>query len=217
VNVYDAHDQTQSRPGSHFAVIRPLRAGTCRVTKLAAALSLLAAVVPARAFTIEQSAARYVDKHFQYEMVVTLDAPIHRVEEVLRDYARYPSLDPRILSAKVLERPEQDVVTLETTVRVCYGPFCRNVKRVERVAESKYVLLAIADPERSDVQFSQTRSELSEALHGTTRVKYVTDVVPDFWVPAIGARRMMLKTLEKATSDLFMNVEKKAQESESLP
>lgn len=217
MNVFDAHAQTPSRPGSHFAVIRPRRSRTHHVAKLAAALSLLSVVLPAQAFTIEHSAARYVDKHFQYEMVVTLDAPIHRVEEVLRDYAQYPSLDPRILSAKVLERPAQDVVTLETTVRVCYGPFCRNVKRVERVAESQYVLLAIADPARSDVQFSETRSELSEALHGTTRVKYVTDVVPDFWVPAIGGRRMMLKTLEIATSDLFMNVERKARESESQP
>jgi hypothetical protein len=41
----------------------------------------------------------------------------------------------------------------------------------------------------------------------------VTDVVPDFWVPAIGGRHMMLKLLESETSDLFMNVEKKAQQA----
>jgi hypothetical protein len=217
VNVCNAHARTSSRTGSRFAVIRRPRPWTQHIAQMAAALSLLAVVLPARAYTIERSEARYADKHFRYELVVTLDAPIDRVEEVLRDYARYPSLDHRILTANVLERPEKDVVTLETTVRVCYGPFCRNVKRVERVAERKYVLLAIADPERSDVQFSETRSELSPALHGTTRVKYVTDVVPDFWVPAIGGRKMLLKTLQAATGDLFMNVEKKASEPAVSP
>jgi hypothetical protein len=168
---------------------------------------------PAPAFTIEHSEARYADKHFKYELTVTLDAPIDRVNEVLRDYDEYPSLNERILSAKVLSRPERDVALLETTVKVCLGPFCRNVTRVERVLESKYVLLAIADPNRSDVISGETRSELTPMNQGATRVKYVTDVVPDFWVPAVGGRRMMLKLLESETSDLFMNVERRAQQA----
>lgn len=170
-------------------------------------------VPAARAFTVEHSEARYADKHFQYELVVTLDAPIERVDAVLRDYADYPSLNARILSAKVLERQAPDVVTLETTVEVCLGWFCRDVTRVERVQESTYVLLAVADPERSDVRFSETRSELSPAHHGATRVKYVTNVVPGFWVPAVGGRRMMLKMLETETRNLFMSVEDKARET----
>jgi hypothetical protein len=80
------------------------------------------------------------------------------------------------------------------------------------VQESKYVLLAVADPERSDVKFSETRSELSPAHHGATRVKYVTNVVPGFWVPPVGGRRMLLKTLETETRDLFMSVEEKARQ-----
>jgi len=174
--------------------------------------ALLSSAPAASAFDIERSEARYVDKHFRYELVVTLDAPIERVDQVLRDYAEYPSLNQRILSATILERPAPDVVTLETTVEVCFGWFCRNVTRVERVQESRYALLAVADPERSDVKFSETRSELSVGHHGATRVKYVTNVVPGFWVPPMGGRRMLLRTLEHETRDLFMNVEKKARQ-----
>lgn len=181
----------------------------------AGALWLLA--LPAFGFTIEHSEAAYAEKHFRYELVVTLDAPIERVDQVLRNYPDYPSLDQRILHSRVLARPDEGVVTLETTVKVCLGPFCRNVKRVERVEESEFTLFAVADPERSDVKFSETRSVLSPALHGTTRVKYVTNVVPSFWVPSIGGRRMMLKTLETATSNLFMNVEKQAQQAPAAP
>lgn len=179
------------------------------------AAALLLSAPAAGAFNIERSEARYVDKHFRYELVVTLDAPIDRVDEVLRDYADYPSLNHRILEAKILERPAPDTVTLETTVEVCFGWFCRNVTRVERVQESKYQLLAVADPERSDVKFSETRSELSAGHHGGTRVKYVTNVVPGFWVPPLGGRRMLLRMLENETRDLFMSVEQKARQPES--
>jgi uncharacterized membrane protein len=177
---------------------------------LAATVSLSATA--AWAFSIEHSEARYVDKHFHYELIVTLDAPIDRVDEVLRDYADYPALNSRILSAKVLDRPAPAVVELQTTMELCLGWFCRDVTRVERVHESKYSLLAIADPERSDVKFSETRSELTPANHGATRVKYVTNVVPDFWVPAFGGRRMLLKALETESRDLFMSVEEKAKQ-----
>jgi uncharacterized membrane protein len=180
------------------------------------AAALLLSAPAARAFNIEQSEARYVDKHFRYELVVTLDAPIDRVDAVLRDYTDYPSLNHRILSSTVLERPAPDVVTLETKVQVCFGWFCRNVTRVERVQESKHTLVAVADPERSDVRFSETRSELSPGLHGTTRVKYVTNVVPGFWLPPIGGRRMLLRTLESETRDLFMNVEQRAQQPDPI-
>lgn len=176
------------------------------------AAAVLLSAPPALAFTIEHSEARYVDKHFTYELVVTLDAPIERVNEVLRDYADYPSLNSRILSATVLERPAPSVVTLETTVEVCFGWLCRDVTRVEQVQESRYAMLAVADPARSDVKFSETRSELSPAHHGATRVRYVTNVVPGFWVPPLGGRRMMLKMLETETRDLFMSVEQKARQ-----
>ena len=175
-------------------------------------MAMLLSASPAHAFTIEHSEARYVEKHFTYELVVTLDAPIDRVDQVLRNYADYPSLNERILEAKVLGRPAPGVVTLETTVEVCFGWICRDVGRVERVQEARYSLLAIADPARSDVKFSETRSELMPAQHGATRVKYVTNVVPGFWVPPLGGRRMMLKMLETETRDLFMSVERKARQ-----
>lgn len=195
----------------HIFSRRRMTAQMSRQHRVLAVAALLSAPA-AQAFTIEHSEARYADKHFHYELVVTLDAPIDRVDEVLRNYAEYPSLNARILSSKVLERPEPDVVTLETTVELCFGWFCRDVTRVERVQESKYTLQAVADPKRSDVKFSETRSELSPAHHGATRVRYVTNVVPGFWVPAVGGRRMMLKMLETETSDLFMSVEEKARQ-----
>lgn len=145
-----------------------------------------------------------------------LDAPVERVEAVLRDYPRYSNLDRRILDSKVLERPAADVAILATTVRACFGPFCRNVKRVERVQEAPLELTATADAARSDVKSGETRTQLSATDSGT-RVTYRTRIVPAFWIPAFVGRRLMLNTLEAATINMFTNVEKIALEQDALP
>lgn len=168
----------------------------------------------AHAFEIERSVAHYADKHYQFEFVALLDAPVHRVEAVLRDYERYTDLDRRILEARILERPADYVTVLETILRACFGPFCRNVKRVERVEESPLEIAAFTDPTRSDVRFGETRTMLSMS-EGRTRVSYRTRVEPGFWIPPVVGRRWMLNTLEDATTVLFMNVEMKAKQSET--
>lgn len=175
---------------------------------LLAAVSLRSAA--AGAFEIEKSETRYADRRYQCELSVKLDAPLDEVEAVLRDYERYPSLDTRILQARIIERPEPNVVVLETTVRACFVWFCRNVTRVERVRESEHALVATSDPGRSDVKFGETETQLASDGDGGTLVHYRTSVTPGFWIPSVVGRRWMLRTLEDATGDLFMNVEMRA-------
>lgn len=171
------------------------------------------AAAQAQAFTVERSAARYLDRQYQCELTVRLDAPLERVVAVLRDYEGYPSLDARILDARVLERPEPDVVMLATTLRACFGPFCRNVRRIERVEEQPYSLAATTDAARSDVVFGETHTRIEHA-EGGARVIYRTSITPGFWIPPIVGPRWMLRTLKEATLQLFVNVEKKAREAQ---
>jgi hypothetical protein len=170
----------------------------------------------AHALEIETSHAAYVNKHYQYELVAIIDAPVDRVQAVLRDYEDYKDLDPRILEARVIARPAAYVAILETTVRACFGPFCRDVKRVERVEESPLGLSAKADPDRSEVKFGETVVMLS-VTEGRTRVSYRTSIVPDFWIPPFPGRRWMLRTLEQSTMNLFRGVEKRARASSEAP
>lgn len=182
------------------------------------ALAVLAATSlwagAAGAFEIEHSETRYANRRYQCDLDIRLDAPLDKVEAVLRDYEKYPALDTRILEARVIERPAPNVAMLETKLRVCLGWFCRNVSRVERVEESQHALAATADPSRSDVKFGETRLQLSPGENGGTLVHYRTSITPGFWIPAVIARRWMLRTLEDASGNLFMNVESKAREEQ---
>ena len=184
----------------------------CSVAAVLAAASLWAGA--AGAFEIEHSETRYADRRYQCDLNIRLDAPLDKVEAVLRDYEKYPALDARILEARVIERPAPNVATLETTLRVCMGWFCRNVNRVERVEESQHALAATADPSRSDVKFGETRMQLTPGENGGTVVHYHTSITPSFWFPPVVGRRWMLRTLADSTSALFMNVEEKARDEE---
>jgi hypothetical protein len=161
------------------------------------------------ALEVERAEARYADQRYSFEMVATLDAPIDRIDAVLKDYAGYPALDPRILESRVLERPAANEVLLFTSLRACFGPVCRSVKRVERVQERVHELHASTLPERSDVGYGETFTQLSNAGQ-RTRVIYRTTVSPDFWIPRFVGRRLMLNTLRDATLNMFGNIEQRA-------
>jgi hypothetical protein len=179
---------------------------------LTAILFFLPAVTySACAMEAERVDSEFVDKQFRCEFVALLDAPVAAVEAVLRDYDSYPKLDRRILEAKVIERPSSTTATLQTTLRACFGPFCRRVRRVEVVEETPNTLSAVTDPARSDVRFGETHTVIEAVSSTQTRVIYRTSITPGFWVPALGARAWMLRTLEEATTTLFENVEARAQ------
>ena len=175
--------------------------------------ALIAFVAPATgAFEVQRAEATFEADEYRFEMTAVLDAPSSSVNAILRDYENYKTLDARILEARVIERNDaQHFALLATTLRACFGPICRNVKRVERVDETSMALVATTDPSRSDMQFGETHMQLSVLDDARTRVTYRTRLKPDFWIPALVARRMMLNTLEDATIDLFRNVEHRAQ------
>jgi hypothetical protein len=188
------------------------RAVTSRgaIARCIAAMAALALSQAAPAFDLQRAEPTFVDGEYRFEMTAVLDAPIDAVESILRNYENYPTLDSRILEASVLERPAADVAILATTLRACFGPVCRSVKRIERVEEKPRELLAITDASRSQVKFGETHMRLASQGANRTLVNYRTRLRPAFWIPAIVARRLMLETLEDATLELFHSVERQA-------
>jgi hypothetical protein len=171
----------------------------------------LAAARDVGAMEVANADARYQDREYRVELDLVLDATPERVAAVLRDYANYPGLDSGILEAKVLSRPDAATVMLYTKLRACSGVFCRTVKRVERVQEGAFELLAVVVPEQSDVVSGRTHTVL-QTLNGKTRVRYQTSVSPKFWVPSIIGRPLMLRTLRESSLDLFRHVEARAKQ-----
>jgi hypothetical protein len=168
------------------------------------------------AMDIEQVQTRFHDGEYQLTMTAMLAAPVSNVESVLRDYAQYPQLDARILSAKILRRLSATQLELMTRINVCFAFLCRKVERVERVDERPGELLATVIPELSDAERGSTRTQLS-AQGDRTRVVYSTQIVPKFWVPALFGRALMLRSLRDATITLFEHIEQRAAQAPHSP
>jgi hypothetical protein len=180
------------------------------------ALTAVAYLPSSQALQIEALQTRFHDGAYELTMTATLSAPADRVEAVLRDYASYPQLDARILTARVLSRSGPHELELLTRINVCFAFLCRKVERVEQVQETPGELLATVIAERSDAQRGRTQTQLRE-LNGTTQVIYVTEIVPKFWVPALVGRSLMLRSLRDATVNLFTHVEQRAAPAPATP
>jgi hypothetical protein len=174
-----------------------------------ASFLLLPAISPAYAFELKTVQTQFAHSRYELELEAKVAAPLANVKAVLLDYTAYPSLDSRILEAKILERPEAGSALLYTKLRACLGWFCRNVNRTERVNQQGDSLVATVIPEKSDVSYGETRMELT-ADGDSTHIRYCTSISPDFWIPALIGRRLMLNTLRDATLDLFKHVEARA-------
>ena len=181
-------------------------------THIAALLICVLAADCAEALDVQRADTHYDNGRYELELEATIHAPPDEVQRVLRNYAAYPQLDARVLDSKVLERMNGGEVLLYSRVRACFAFICRGVERVERVEERPYELVATAVPERSDVKFGLTQTQISTSGPQTTRLVYRTQIEPKFWVPRIVGRRAMLSTLREATIDLFTQVERTAQQ-----
>ncbi|NJD30662.1 MAG: hypothetical protein FIB04_02105 [Gammaproteobacteria bacterium] len=172
---------------------------------------LLCAVAggPARALTVERLETHFEHGVYRVSLQALLAAPASAVAAVLRDYDDYPSLDPRIRSSERLDAAPGDAVFIRTVVHACAGFFCRNVERVERIEQSPGELVATVIPGRSEVRRGITRTRW-QASGEATEVTYEAEFEPDFWVPAIIARKFAMDTLRASTLQLFGNVESRA-------
>lgn len=172
------------------------------------ALSLSVAA-PCRAMDVEIVVVGEHDGAYSVKFEAVLDAPVPSVIAVLTDYARYPSLDPRIVEARIVGQSDGRRL-LFTRLRGCLGSWlCRDMDRYERIIEGAGLLVAESMPGMGDLQRGQAVTHF-EPQGERTHVRYRMDFKPSFWMPRWLVRGAMLKTLEAATREMFANVEARA-------
>lgn len=174
-----------------------------------AAIAALLLAPAAHAIEVDTLDVRFEDGRYIVDFHARLDAPADAVGAVLMDFDRYPQLDARILESRVETRPHQQP-RLITRLRGCVGVLiCRSMSRVEHLEERQGEIIARAIPEESDVRFGLTHSRW-EPKDDATEVRYRLEIIPDFWVPPMIGRRMMIRTMREGTLSLFRNVERVA-------
>ena len=171
-------------------------------------LALLTAA-PGAAMTVDRLVVGERDGTYFVEFESALDAPVQAVIAVLTDYQRYPSLDPRIAEARIVEDSDGRPL-LFTRLRGCLGSWlCRDMDRYERITQTETLLVAESVAGMGDLLHGRAVTHF-EARDGRTQISYRTDFEPSFWMPRLLVRAAMLRTLESATREMFDNVEARA-------
>lgn len=173
------------------------------------ALTWLAASDRAAAIEVAQLEVREEGRRYVVEFEALLHAEPRQVLAVLKDYAYYPRLDPRVLIARQVGLREGKPL-LYTRLRGCVGfIFCQTLDRYEVIDESPGHLVATAIPGEGDLRYGLTDTRLQPEAGGT-RVRYRTEFDPSFWMPRWLVRQAMLAALRDGTLELFRAIEARA-------
>ena len=93
-----------------------------RTLRLCVLLAFLGWPLSSLALDVTRADAQYADDKFRLDLTVIVNAPLAQVETVLRDYARYPSLDERIVKQTYLAPSDSSGVRYQ---RARAQVFCR--------------------------------------------------------------------------------------------
>ena len=163
--------------------------------------SALSAGSPAKVEIIEQGGA------YQIKVAAVIDAPADYVRYVLTDYTHIYRLNPSVIESEVLKQ-DASSVTVRTRVMGCAANFCEELDRVEKVSVLQSGdLFAEIIPEMSDFKSGQTHWRI-KSLGEHCEVTYLSDMVPDVFIPPIVGKFLIKKSLSKEMQTSFENLGK---------
>ena len=145
---------------------------------------------------------------YQVKAVAVINAPANHVRQVLTDYTHIYRLNSSIIESEVIERHDDDSVSVRTRVVGCAAYFCEELDRVERVR-----LLPSGDlhaeiiPELSEFKSGQTLWRF-KTLNEHTEVTYLSDMEPDVFIPPVVGKFLIKKSIREEMQRSFANLEK---------
>jgi hypothetical protein len=182
---------------------------SCRF--ILAALLILAACTVSAADLVSLE-VDHKDGRYSMESVVWFDAGVNETFVVFSDWDLSTKFSSSIVEAHDLEPDEQGRPGFYIRNKGCVLFFCKSLVREGYVeAQPDHLLLAYTDPSKSDFRFCEESWEFAEE-NGGTRVRYVLQFEPDFWVPPAIGPYMIKRRLSAGGSDAIGRIEAIAQE-----
>jgi Polyketide cyclase / dehydrase and lipid transport len=181
-----------------------------------ASVSYVSSSVPATLRTVDVS--RRQDR---YRVVADthLDASPEAIYKVLMDFDddRYQRISEIYKESSYLPPDSDGTPLVYTRVEGCLMRYCRSMRRVERLeVVTPQFIRSRTVPERSDFKYSL--SEWTFAREGKgTRVTYVMEMEPDFWLPPFVGPWYLKRTLMQGAPDAIEQIELLARKEQFPP
>jgi hypothetical protein len=145
-----------------------------------------------------------------------LDATPEAVYKVLLDFDgdRYQRISDIYKESSYLPPDLDGTPLVYTRVEGCLMRFCRSMRRVERLeVVTPQFIRSRTVPERSDFKYSL--SEWAFVAEGTgTRVTYLMEMEPNFWLPPFVGPWFLKRTLLRGAPEAIDQIEALAQQEQ---
>ncbi len=153
---------------------------------------------------------------FQIVADTHLDASPEAVHKVLLDFDgdRYQRISEIYKESSYLPPDPDGTPLVYTRVEGCLLWYCRSMRRVERLEiVTPELIRSRTVPERSD--FKYTLSEWTFAAEGDgTRVTYMMEMEPNFWLPPFVGPWFLKRTLLQGAPSAIEQIELLAQQEQ---
>ena len=181
-----------------------------------ASVSYVSSSVPATLRTVD------VSRHQERYRVVAdthLDASPEAIYKVLMDFDddRYQRISDIYKESSYLPPDSDGTPLVYTRVEGCLMRYCRSMRRVERLeVVTPQFIRSRTVPERSDFKYSLSEWTFDREGEGT-RVTYVMEMEPDFWLPPFVGPWFLRRTLMQGAPDAIEQIELLAQQEQLAP
>ncbi|MBF0110644.1 MAG: hypothetical protein HQL76_15855 [Magnetococcales bacterium] len=126
---------------------------------------------------VDHDKGRYM---IQAEVIVSL--PLHQVHEGIIDVEHLEHLSSDILDSRLIEKKSNNRLLARMNLRSCILVFCLERTLTQTVLVKGREIAFVITPAKSGFRSGWVRWKLLDNGQGT-RVRYTSELVPDFWVP----------------------------------
>jgi len=171
---------------------------------------LILSVVAARAAELRAIDVDRKKGHILVASETYIDAPAEAVYEILADYEGFHRISKVFTETRYLERDDIGNGVVYSKAAGCVLFFCTEIERVETLTLTPgREILAVAIPEKSDVDFSVARWVFEQEGSGT-RLLYGVEFKPGFWIPPVLGPMIIRAKLRSRGIDAANRVEQLA-------
>jgi hypothetical protein len=137
------------------------------------------------------------EDHYLIYVVMDVDADYKKVYQHLTDYDNLHKLSKSITESEIIYAAHPMYV-IQVTTYSCIGIFCQEIVQVQNTTELSrgYIQVSVVAQE-SDLDYGENLWHI-QPHEGGTRVTFISDMVPGFWVPPlVGTVLFKSKLLEE--------------------
>ncbi|MEX2516815.1 MAG: SRPBCC family protein [Gammaproteobacteria bacterium] len=158
---------------------------------------------------VEHVHASHADGRYRLEIMMVIDSPVAAVRELMQDLERLHELSDAISESPLLGPAGVTPARRRVVTETCIWFFCFGSIYEERITQySPDHFEARIDPAHSDYHYGLSVWRTESLDRRRTRIEFICDIEPAFWVPPIIGPWMIKQKMRQETEATINNIER---------